>query len=138
AETEHQSCVLLTSREKPAKLVPLEGSRSPVRALRLSQLETPACEALLAERDVNGTSLERTRLIEAYAGNPLALKIVSQTVVELFDGEIALFLEQGEIIFGGVRELLAIQFNRLSAVEQSVVVWLAILREPATLDELET
>ncbi|HEV2579219.1 MAG TPA: NB-ARC domain-containing protein, partial [Ktedonobacteraceae bacterium] len=34
AETEHQSCWLLTSREKPSELVPLEGSRAPVRALR--------------------------------------------------------------------------------------------------------
>ena len=38
-ETRHQSCLLLTSREKPADLVPLEGSRSPVRALRLAGLD---------------------------------------------------------------------------------------------------
>ncbi|TMC25178.1 MAG: helix-turn-helix domain-containing protein, partial [Chloroflexi bacterium] len=34
-ETRHSSCLLLTSREKPAELRALEGSRSPVRALRL-------------------------------------------------------------------------------------------------------
>ena len=32
AQTEHQSCLLLTSREKPRDLVALEGSRTPVRA----------------------------------------------------------------------------------------------------------
>ncbi len=47
--------------------------------------------------------------------------------VELFGSEIAPFLEQGEVVFGGVRELLAEQFARLSAVEQSVLLWLAIL-----------
>ena len=36
AETEHQSCVLLTSRETPAVLVPLEGSQATVRSLRLA------------------------------------------------------------------------------------------------------
>ena len=79
---------------------------------------------------------EQLRLIEAYAGNPLALKIVAQTIVELFDGQIAPFLEQGEVVFGGVRELLDEQYARLSALEQSVLLWLAILREPVTLEEL--
>ena len=75
-------------------------------------------------------------MIEWYGGNPLALKIVAQTIVELFGSEIAPFLEQGEVVFGGVRELLAEQFDRLSPVEQSTLLWLAILREPVTLNEL--
>src|SRR5262249_1596614 len=136
AETAHQSCLLLTSREKPAALIPLEGSRSLVRALRLVGLDAAACEQLLAEKDVEDTAAERARLIEAYAGNPLALKIVAHTIVELFGGKIAPFLEQGEVVFGGVREVLDEQFDRLSAVEQSVLLWLAILREPVSLEQL--
>ena len=66
----------------------------------------------------------------------MALKIVAETIVELFGGEIAPFLEQGELLVGSVRELLGEQFNRLSAVEQSVLLWLAILREPVRLEEL--
>ena len=58
-ETEHQSCLLLTSREKPGDLVPLEGSRSPVRALRLARLDADACEQLLAEKDVVGARPSR-------------------------------------------------------------------------------
>src|SRR5205807_5378853 len=116
-ETTHQSCLLLTSREKPIDLVPLEGSRKPVRALRLDGLETDASEQLLAEKEVVGIPQDQARLVEVYAGNPLALNIVAQTIVELFGGEIAPFLEQGEVIFGSVRELLDEQFDRLSAVE---------------------
>ena len=136
AETDHRSCMLLTSREKPGDIVSLEGSRSPVRTLRVSRLDATACDQLLADSDIEGTDSDRARLVEAYAGNPLALRIVSQSIVELFDGEIAPFLEQGEIIFGGVRGLLSEQFSRLSALEQSVLLWLAILREPSTLEEL--
>src|SRR6266567_8801698 len=106
AGTEHQSCLLLTSREKPSDLVPLEGSRAPVRVLRLGRLDTDACQQVLAEKEVAGSVADHTRLIEAYEGNPLALKIVAQTIVDLFDGQIAPFLEQGEVVFGGVRELL--------------------------------
>src|SRR2546426_7197021 len=136
AQTEHQSCLLLTSREKPRELVALEGSRTPVRSLRLDGLDARASEQLLVEKDVAGTTPERERLIERYGGNPLALKIVAQTIVELFGSEIAPFLEQGEVVFGGVRELLGEQFARLSAAEQTVLLWLAILREPVSIEEL--
>src|SRR5262249_52113181 len=135
-ETAHQSCLLLTSREKPADLVPLEGKRAPVRALRLAGLDAEAGAQLLAEEEVVGTPHDRVRLVEGYRGNPLALKIVAQTITELFGGEIAPFLEQGEVVFGGVRELLDEQFARLSALEQSVFCWLAILREPVSLEQL--
>ncbi len=136
AETEHQSCLLLTSREKPRALVALEGSGTPVRSLRLDGLDALGSRQLLEEKDVSGTPSERERLIERYGGNPLALKIVAQTITELFGGEIAAFLEQGEVVFGTVRELLGEQFARLSAAEQTVLLWLAILREPVSIEEL--
>jgi transcriptional regulator with XRE-family HTH domain len=112
AQSEHQSCWLLTSREKPADLVPLEGNHSPVRTLRLAPLDAEACQQLLAEKGVAGSVAEQLSLIEAYAGNPLGLKVVAQTIVELFDGQIAPFLEQGEVVFGGVRALLDEQYAR--------------------------
>ena len=136
SETAHQGCLLLTSREKPADLVPLEGSRSPVRAFRLAGLDGRAGTQLLTEKDVVGSPHDRVRLVEVYRGNPLALKIVAQTIVELFGGEIVPFLEQGEVVFGGVRELLEEQFARLSTLEQSMLFWLAILREPVRLEEV--
>jgi len=135
-ETAHQSCLLLTSREKPADLVPLEGSRSPVRALRLAGLDDRAGAQLLAEKDVVGSPHDLTRLVDMYRGNPLALKIVAQSISELFGGEVFPFLEQGEVVFGGVRELLDEQFARLSVFEQDVFSWLAIMREPASLEDL--
>lgn len=138
AEAEHQSCLLLTSREKPGDLVPLEGSRTGVRALHLGQLESDACEHVLVEKDIVGSAAERTRLSEVYAGNPLALKIVAQTIVELFAGSITPFLEQGEVVFGGVRDLLSEQYDRLSDLEQTVLCWLAIVREPVTMGEVRT
>ena len=119
AQTEHQSCLLLTRREKPRELVALEGSRTPVRSLRLDGLDAVASEQLLAEKEVVGTHPRPGAADRAYGGNPLALKIVAQTIVELFGGEIAPFLEQGEVVFGSVRELLGEQFARLSAVEQT-------------------
>ncbi len=135
-ETTHQSCLLLTSREKPVSLVPLEGTRSPVRAMRLVGLERDACEQLLGEKGVLGTREDWGRLVEAYAGNPLALKVVAETIADLFEGSISLFLKQGTAIFGSIQDLLTEQVSRLSAVEQTVLRWLAIGREPLGLEDL--
>src|SRR6266540_3908754 len=103
AETEHQSCVVLTSREKLIDLVRAEGSGTAVRTLRLARLHADACIKLLTERQLRGSADNQMHLIDAYAGNPLAIKIVAQTISELFGGAIAAFLDRGDIIFGDVR-----------------------------------
>jgi len=136
AQTRHQSCLVLTSREKLSELVPLEGSRMPVRSLRLTGLGQEASEHLIEEGELLGNAQERARLVERYGGNPLALKIVAQTIVDLFGGEIAPFLAQNTIAFGSIAELLGEQFDRLSAIEQTVLLWLAILREPVKIKDL--
>ncbi|WP_244421944.1 hypothetical protein [Ktedonobacter racemifer] len=91
---------MLTSREKPADLVPLEGKRSPGRALRLAGLDDLASAQILTEKEVVGSPQNLARLVEVYQGNPLALKIVAQTIVELFGGEVIPFLRRGGL-WGG-------------------------------------
>src|SRR5439155_3908981 len=55
---------------------------------------------------------------------------------DLFGGAIDQFLAGGTVIFGGITQLLEEQWARLSPLEQTVLCWLAILREPVTLDDL--
>jgi WD40 repeat protein/transcriptional regulator with XRE-family HTH domain len=138
AQMAHQSCLLLTSREKAAELRGLEGSRSPVRALRLDGLDAAAGEQLLAEHELVGSPEERARLVQRYEGNPLALQIVAQTIADLFGGAIGPFLAQDTLVFGRISDLLDEQVARLSALEQTLLYWLAIAREPLTLQELRT
>ncbi len=137
AESSHQSCLLLTSRESPAELGSLESRRTSVRALRLAGLEQEACEQLFEERDVVGTTHDQLRLVQLYVGNPLALKIVAEAITELFGGEIAPFLQQETVIFSTIRDLLAEQFARLSVLEQALLTWLAVVREPLETAELQ-
>jgi hypothetical protein len=75
-------------------------------------------------------------LVERYGGNPLALHVVGETISSVFDGEIAAFLAQEIAVFGGIRHLLDEQVARLSALEQAVLAWLAVEREPIGLREL--
>jgi len=61
---------------------------------------------------------------------------VAETVADLFGGAIDPFLAGGTTIFGSITELLDEQWARLSPLEQTVLSWLAILREPVTLEDL--
>src|SRR6266567_2136159 len=136
AESVHQSCVLLTSRERPREIEALEGTRSPVRSLRLLGVDDQTAQELLSDRGLSGTPAAWQRLAASYAGNPLALKIVAQAISDLFDGDLDRFLQEGELIFNGVRPLLRQQVGRLSPLEHLLLTWLAVLREWMQLDTL--
>jgi hypothetical protein len=136
AESAHQSCVLLTSREKPKEIEPLEGLRSPVRSLRLGGVDEQAAHDLLSDKGLSGTPAAWHGLVSSYAGNPLALKIVAQAVSDLFGGDLDRFLQEGELIFNGVRPVLRQQMGRLSPLEHLLLTWLAVLREWTPLDTL--
>src|SRR5947209_5506766 len=135
-EAAHQGCVLLTSREKPREIEPLEGMRSPVRSLRLVGMDEQTARVLLADKGLGGTSVAWQRLVVGYAGNPLALKIMAQAISDLFGGDVDRFLEEGELAFNGVRPVLRQQVGRLSMLEYQLLTWLAVLREWTPLDTL--
>lgn len=138
AETKHQSCVLLTTREKPTEVAALEGDGLPVRTLALSGLEVAAGQAILTLKGLSGSEDETRHLIECYRGNPLALKIAATSIRDLHEGNIACFFAEGTTVFRGIGNLLEQQFKRLSTLEQQVMYWLAINREKLSLTELQT
>ena len=135
-EATHQSCLLLTSREKPRGLSFREGVDSVVRSLKLSGLLCSAGERVLQDKGIKATNTDIQTLIDRYAGNPLALKIVASTIQELFGGNLNQFWQHGSVIFGDIADLLDQQFQRLSPVEQQIMYWLAINREEVSLPEL--
>ncbi len=137
----HQSCLVLTSREKPREVALLEAAESTARSLKLEGLQETDAQNLLQSRGLPiSTNVldECKRLIERYRGNPLALKIVSTTITETFGGNISNFLGQEEdsIFLGDIRGLLDQQFERLSELEKDVMYWLTINLEPVSVAEL--
>lgn len=135
-EGRHQSCLLLTSREKPKELIPLAGEAAPVRTLVVASLAAADGRALLQDRGLRGSEEDWVRLHTRYSGNPLALQIAAETVRELFDGDIGEFLGQEPLLFGGINDLLARQHARLSPLEEEIMFWLAVEREPVTAVQL--
>ena len=136
-ERAHQSCVLLTSREKPQEVAALEGENLPVRSWQLTGLSAIAALELVRTKSFFcGTDADWQKLIQHYTGNPLALKIIATTIQELFDGNIAEFFAHGSTVFGSIYDLINQQFHRLSHLEKELMFWLAINREPVNLADL--
>lgn len=132
----HQSCILLTSREQSAEITLSEDWRGAVRLLHLrGSLE--ASLALIDAKQLVGTPAEKLHLCELYRCHPLALKMVSTSIQSLFDGAIAAFLQLETPIFNGIRHLLEQHFERLSPVEQTIMYWLAINRDWTAISELQ-
>lgn len=138
AETSHPSCLLLTSREKPQGIVALEGESLPVRSWPLSGLAGVQATELLTVKGLSSSPSEIEQLVQLYQGNPLALKIVATSIQQLFGGNIREFLTQKIAVFNGIRNLLTEQFERLSPLEQQILYWLAINREPVTFSQLRS
>jgi WD40 repeat protein len=136
ATADHRSQLVLTSREKPSEIAPLESGSGPVRVLHLAGLTDQVGRRLLADCGLTAPAIAGSALVERYAGSPLELKLASGTITRLFGGDITTFLAEETSVVGGTYGLLDGQFGRMSPLEQSVMYWLAIHREPATLDEL--
>jgi WD40 repeat protein/transcriptional regulator with XRE-family HTH domain len=135
-EIQHQSCLILTSREKPKEVALLEGKNSPVRSLYLSGLRSEAGQQMLQDKGLIGSDAHWLTLVERYSGNPLALKVVAESIQEVFERNIARFLQEDVIAFGDINDLLDQQFHRLSALEREIMYWLAIEREAVPLEGL--
>ncbi len=136
SEREHQSCLVLTSREKPAELGPLEGRTTPVRSLTLSGLADDACRIILASKEIDATADDLGALTRLYGGNPLALQLIAEPIRELFGGDTSAFLAAGDAFFNGVGKLLDQQLARSTPVEQAILYWLAIERELVPISAL--
>ena len=136
ASREHQSCLLLTSREQPQRRLQLQLHLPGTQTLLLTGVDLVASQQILQARGVSMTQAEADILTDRYSGNPLALNLLAQTIQVFYFGDVAAFLGEETPIFDDIRGVLDQQFNRLSALEQDILLWLAISREPLSLPDL--
>ena len=131
----HQSCLLLTSREKTPEIALLEGRTAPVRSIDLLGLREAAREILIT-KELTGEE-QWNRLIQIYRGNPLVLQVIATFVKELFGGNVAAFLMQGmTLVTGDLSGFLKQLFDRLSPLESRVMHQLAQAQKPMRLEAL--
>jgi AAA ATPase domain len=123
-ETNHQSCVLLLSREEPSEIAVTLGNNSSIHSLPLNGLGEGGREIFRAK----GLSDEDRwdNAIEYLGGNPAYLESVSIAINKLFGGKVSEFCKYEELFLTeDIKSMLTRQFDRLSAAEREVMGYLA-------------
>ncbi|NPA90268.1 MAG: hypothetical protein GXO55_02270, partial [Chloroflexi bacterium] len=135
-ETHHQSCILLTSRERPSLFVRWKASAPWVATMHIKGLTLEAGRLYLQNLGLKASPSHLNALIKLYAGNPLMLALSAETIQQLFLGDVRAFLRSRRLAVGDIRALLDEQVQRLSPIERDILTWLAIEREPVDVDTL--
>jgi WD40 repeat protein/transcriptional regulator with XRE-family HTH domain len=135
-ERDHQATLLVTSREPPPEIAPSSGPRFTWKVLRLAGLGQTESRALLQQQRLAGNEAAWEALVARYSGNPLALRLVGQTISAQYAGRIAAFLAARGAVPANVGWLLEGQVSRLSSLERAVLRRLAVCREPVSFAEL--
>jgi hypothetical protein len=131
-ETNHQSCLLLLSREEPSELAVMLGNNSSIRSLPLAGLGEGGKEIFRAK----GLSDEDRwdNAIEYLGGNPAYLESVSIAIKKLFGSKVGEFCKYEELFLTeDIKSLLTHQFDRLSTAERAAIGLLASENIPVSI-----
>ncbi|HEY9600939.1 MAG TPA: NB-ARC domain-containing protein, partial [Allocoleopsis sp.] len=138
AQERHQSCLVVIGRENLKEIATLAGSTLPVRSLKLRGLPSDDARKILEAKGFSSFPPGWEEFILRYRGNPLALKIMANTIQEIFNGDISQFLDQTTFFIGDIlTNVLNQQYERLSASEKGIIYCLALENQPISLSQLK-
>lgn len=133
AETEHQSNIILISQEKCAEMQCLDDRLYPVKALELLGLDDL--------KILDNTSLNNQdswlKLIQLDQGNPTYLKDIASLIQDVYGCAADFLAENILVITQKMQYCFNDLFNRLSPIEQQIILELSKLDQPSSREELK-
>lgn len=137
-ESKHQSNVILTSRNKPNLFGILEDKN--IYSTQISNLQFEHIKKIFGKQGIyRGSTEDWINLVNYYGGNPLALKTVSNHILQYFEGNIARYLKEltaSKFIVKDFQKLLIEELNNLSGLEKVVIHKLASYTHKVSLSQL--
>jgi WD40 repeat protein len=133
--SQHQSCITITSREPPPEIAELSSDKLPIRTLSLAGIDTDGV-MLLERMGVTGDGSQLKTISDRCQGNPLYLRIIANTITNMFEGDLENFLDSDRDTYAKISNILTTQLARLTIAEKLVIYCLAIRREPVSIDAL--
>jgi len=132
-EVEHQSSLILISQEQCPEMQGWENELYPINCLELSGLYDLE---ILNNKRLNNNECWLT-LINLYEGNPIYLKSIAILIKNIFDGDVAEFLAENELVITQeMRSHFNQLFHRLSPIEQQIVLKLSQFEQPLSRETL--
>ncbi|WP_228042054.1 MULTISPECIES: NB-ARC domain-containing protein [unclassified Tychonema] len=134
-EIPHNSCLILNSWEPPSDILSFTDDNSAVRLLQLTGLGEAATE-ILKEKGLLDEE-HWPELIELYQGNPLWLKLVAQTINNLFNRRVSQYLSYQPVFLSDeLTPILQQHYQRLSEIEKQAIALISNESEPVLLTQL--
>lgn len=130
----HPSCLILLSWEKPREITTLEGKNSCIRTLHLQGLGEGG-KAILEEKELLDEE-QWLELINLYQGHPMALKLIANTIDNLFNGYVSKFLNSKTVFLGDLEFLFQSHWQRLSVVEKQIMIKMANQSEEIEIEPM--
>jgi WD40 repeat protein len=136
AQSSHQSCLVITSREKP-EAIDLMAKQTPIiQLLVLDPLNVEDGKKIFSNfGEFLGSESEWISVVEHYAGNPSALEVVAANATNKILSELVEDFNSGQS-FDVITNLWQSQFNRCSDSEKQIMYWLAINYESVLKREI--
>ncbi|MEG5083623.1 NB-ARC domain-containing protein [Microcoleus sp. AT8-B4] len=130
-ELPHNSCLILNSWEPPSDIITFTDDNSAVCLLQLTGLGEAATEILRQKGLLDEEAWPE--LINIYQGNPLWLKLVAQTINNLFGGRVSQYLScQPVFLSDELTPILQQHYQRLSEIEKQAISQLSNEIEPVS------
>ncbi|GAP95610.1 NB-ARC domain-containing protein [Leptolyngbya sp. NIES-2104] len=134
-QTHHQSCILVTTRERPPDFTAL--MREQAVSQVLIGLDSESGCKIIEDGRLRFEPEIGQKLVDRYSGNPLALKLVCPIVRDLFQGQVHKFLEHSDIYVSELmQQALIQQIQTLTEFERTILRLLA-QSEPLSQRELQ-
>lgn len=122
---DHQSCLVVISRERPLLFSRWEEQTAAIRRLDVGGLSVEGGRELLQSYGLTPAQEGLPHLIQRYSGHPLALTIAAEAIYEFFGGNVVRFLATAPSLFDELHELFDQQLTRLPPLEWVILHKLA-------------
>ncbi|PSB66629.1 hypothetical protein C7B79_00275 [Chroococcidiopsis cubana CCALA 043] len=125
-EEEHSSCIILTNSKPLKSMLKLQRSGRPCYSLKLGGLDLEAAKGILQAAKLTDEH-KWEQMLEPYLGNPSIIKLVTEKIINYFDGSVTKFLSyKSELIFEIYKEVLGQQYrpDRLPPLEKEIILYL--------------
>lgn len=133
-EIPHNSCLILNSWEPPSDILTFTDDNSAVCLLQLTGLGEVATE-IIREKGLLDEEYW-PELIELYQGNPLWLKLVSQTINNLFSRRVSQYLSYQPVFLSDeLTPILQQHYQRLSEIEKQAISQLSNEIDPVSFTQ---
>ena len=135
-EIPHNSCFILNSWEPPLEIFNFTDNESAVRLFQLTGLREKVAREMLRNRGLLDEE-KWQELINFYEGNLQWLKLVGQTIKNLFGGSVAEYLSyQPLFLCDELTNIFQQHFERLSELEKQVIFLLSEQQKSVSVSQL--